>query len=70
MMQLTANGLVSLNSNSETHMTAIYDARLIYGRGRISSVFISCGPLMYRDLIVSVDISIVPTVKIISCVSQ
>ena len=21
------------NSNSETHMTAIYDARLIYGRG-------------------------------------
>ena len=23
----------SLNSNSETHMTAIYDARLIYGRG-------------------------------------
>ena len=23
----------SLNSNSETHMTAIYDARLIYGTG-------------------------------------
>ena len=23
----------SLNSNSETHMAAIYDARLIYGRG-------------------------------------
>ena len=43
-MQLTAIGLVSLNSNSETHMTAICDARLIYGRGRISLVFISCGP--------------------------
>ena len=27
-MQLTAIGLVSLNSNSETHMTAICDARL------------------------------------------
>ena len=26
-------GLVSLNSNSETHMTAICDARLIYGTG-------------------------------------
>ena len=25
--------LASLNSNSETYMTAIYDARLIYGRG-------------------------------------
>ena len=32
-MQLTAIGLVSLNSNSETHMTVICDARLIYGRG-------------------------------------
>ena len=29
----TAIGLVSLNSNSETHMTAICDARLIFGRG-------------------------------------
>ena len=28
-----AIGLVSLNSNSESHMTAICDARLIYGRG-------------------------------------
>ena len=28
----TAVGLVSLNSNSETLMTAICDARLIYGR--------------------------------------
>ena len=44
-MQLMEIGLVSLNSNSETHMTAICDARLIYGRGRISPVFISCGPL-------------------------
>ena len=42
VMQLTAIGLVSLNSNSETHnMTAICDARLIYGRGRISPVLIS-----------------------------
>ena len=27
------NRLVSLHSNSETHKTAICDARLIYGRG-------------------------------------
>ena len=32
-MEPTAIGLVSLNSNSETHMTAICDARLIYERG-------------------------------------
>ena len=32
-MEPTAIGLVSLNSNSETHVTAICDARLIYGRG-------------------------------------
>ena len=32
-MEPMAIGLVSLNSNSETHMTAICDARLIYGRG-------------------------------------
>ena len=31
--EATAIGLVSLNSISETHMTAICDARLIYGRG-------------------------------------
>ena len=31
-MEPTAYRLVSLNSNSETHMTAICDARLIYGR--------------------------------------
>ena len=37
--------LVSLSSNSETHMTAICDARLIYGRGRISPVFI-CGAVL------------------------
>ena len=30
-MEPTAIGLVSVNSNSETHMTAICDARLIYG---------------------------------------
>ena len=32
-MEPMAIGLVSLNSNSETHMTVICDARLIYGRG-------------------------------------
>ena len=32
-MESTAIGLVSLNSNSETHMTVMCDARLIYGRG-------------------------------------
>ena len=32
-MEHTAIGLVSLNSNSETHMTAICEARLIFGRG-------------------------------------
>ena len=32
-MEPTAIGLVSLNSNSETNMTVICDARLIYGRG-------------------------------------
>ena len=44
-MELTAIELVSLNSNSETHMTAICDARLIYGRGWISRVFICCAAL-------------------------
>ena len=37
-MESTAIGLVSRNSNSETHMTAICgscDARLIYGRGGV-----------------------------------
>ena len=32
-MEPTAIGLVSLNSNDETHMTVICDAWLIYGRG-------------------------------------
>ena len=32
-MESTGIGLVSCNSNSETHMTAICDARLISGRG-------------------------------------
>ena len=31
-MEPTVIGLGSFNSNSETHMTAIYDARMIYGR--------------------------------------
>ena len=38
-------GLPSLNSNSETHMAAICDARMIYGRGWISRVFIYGGTL-------------------------
>ena len=32
-MEPTVIWLVSRNSNSETHMTAIFDARLIYRRG-------------------------------------
>ena len=32
-MEPMAIGLVSLNSNTETHMTVICDAGLIYGRG-------------------------------------
>ena len=32
-MEPTAIGLVSLNSNSETHINAICDARVMYGRG-------------------------------------
>ena len=32
-MEPTAIGLGSLNSNSETRMTVICDARLFYGRG-------------------------------------
>ena len=46
-MEPTAIGLVSLNSNSETHMTAICDTRLIYGRGWISRVFICCATLKW-----------------------
>ena len=33
VMEPTAIGLFSLNSNSETHIHVRYDARLIYGRG-------------------------------------
>ena len=33
VMETTAIGLVSVNSNSETHINARCDARLIYGRG-------------------------------------
>ena len=46
-------GLVSLNSNSKTHMTAICDARLIYGRGWISQIFICCATL--RDILAKTD---------------
>ena len=44
-MEPMAIGLVSLNSNSETHMTAICDAKLIYERW-ISRVFICYATLM------------------------
>ena len=49
-MEPTAIGLVSLHSNSETHMTVICDARPIYGRGWISRVFICCAALTYTSL--------------------
>ena len=39
-------GLVSFNSNSETHMTMICDVRLIYGREPISPVFILCSAIL------------------------
>ena len=67
-MQLTAIGLVSLNSNSETHMTAICDARLIYGRGRISPVFRSCGHLTYLKL--NCFMNVPPTVSDVLCLSR
>ena len=44
----TAIGLVSFNSNSETHMTAICVARLIYGRRWISRVFVCCAALIVQ----------------------
>ena len=48
-MEPMAIGLVSLNSNSETQVTAICDARLIYGRGWISRVFICCAALSVNN---------------------
>ena len=48
-MEPDAIGLVSLNSNSETHMTVICDARLIYGWGWILRVFICCAALTAWD---------------------
>ena len=45
-MEPTAIGLVSLNSNSETHMTAICDARLIYGGG-----FHGCMLCNFNDIV-------------------
>ena len=47
VMEPTAIGLDSLNSNSEMHMTVICDARLIYGRGWISRIFICCAALRF-----------------------
>ena len=35
--------LVALNSNSETHMTVICDARLVYGRGGFHGPVFICG---------------------------
>ena len=49
-------GLVSLNSNSETHMTVICDAQLIYGRGWISRVFICCAALRVGIFIILVPV--------------
>ena len=61
-MEPTAIGLVSLNSNSETHMSAICDARLIYGRGRILPVFICGGTLtacLYVYLCTTVKMTVI-----------
>ena len=51
-MEPTAIRLVSLNSISETHINVICDARLIYGRGWISRVFICFAALSFRVRIV------------------
>ena len=48
-MEPTTIGLVSRNSNSETHMTAICDARLIYGRS-VFHGFICCTALRFHLL--------------------
>ena len=46
-MEPTAIGLVSLNSNSETHMTVICDARLIHGRCGFMGIYLLCSFKMY-----------------------
>ena len=63
-MEPTAIGLVSLNSNSETHMTAICDARLIYGKGWISRVFICCAALNISFLIAAYELILCMTMAI------
>ena len=60
-LEPTAIGLVSLNSNSETHMTAICDARLIYGRGWISRVLICCATLICTSLQKEIVLTRVPS---------
>ena len=42
MMKAASIGLVSLNSNSETHMTVICGARLMYGRGGFHGFYMLC----------------------------
>ena len=46
-MKPTAISLVSLNSNWEMHMTAICDARLIYGRGGFHGYLYAVGIYIY-----------------------
>ena len=53
-MEPEAIGLVSFNSNSEMHVTAICDARLIYRWGWITRVYASCAAV--RGLIMGIDI--------------
>ena len=48
-MEPTAIGMDSLNSNSEKHVSAICDARLIYGRGWILRVFLCCAALNFGE---------------------
>ena len=50
-MESTAIGMVSLNSNSETLMTAICDARLIYGRGGLHGYLYAVQIIMKIDII-------------------
>ena len=49
-MEPTAIGLVYFNSNSETHMTAICDARLIYGRDGFHGIYMQRSFNIHTDL--------------------
>ena len=50
-MEPMAIGLVSLISNSETHMTAICDARLLYGRGGFHGYSYAVQPPSFQVLV-------------------